>query len=208
MCITRSSRNNPLPARFKWLDYGRLCSQLAPGATSIKATRFTAPVLNNVSDPDQRARQAIYWRALQAYSSPTVDIVEGRFIETRKSGIVVTPLNSGATVGSFVRIETREEKGTDVAIGVAMVADALTDRVDHLVLLSNDTDLCGAIDIVRRQGGKDVVVYNPSERYSSRMAQSTTKYRRLSRGLVQACELPATITDGRSVIVRPNEWDR
>ena len=45
-----------------------------------------------------------------------------------------------------------QEKGVDVGIAVGMVADALQKRVDEIVLVSSDTDLLPAIDIIKTAG--------------------------------------------------------
>lgn len=50
-----------------------------------------------------------------------------------------------------------QEKGVDVGIAVDMVTDALLKRVNEVVLVSSDTDLLPAIDIVT--GAKVAVTY-------------------------------------------------
>ena len=44
-----------------------------------------------------------------------------------------------------------QEKGVDVGLAVDLVKDALTKEVDHVILVSSDTDLIPALKIVRDQ---------------------------------------------------------
>lgn len=47
-----------------------------------------------------------------------------------------------------------QEKGVDVGLAVDIVADSLRNQVDHIVLVSSDTDLVPAIKVAREAGKK------------------------------------------------------
>lgn len=45
-----------------------------------------------------------------------------------------------------------QEKGVDVGIAVDVTADSLQNKVDHIILVSSDTDLIPAIKIAKESG--------------------------------------------------------
>lgn len=51
-----------------------------------------------------------------------------------------------------------QEKGVDVGIAVDMVTDALTHEYDEQVLVSSDTDLLPAIQVVKESGAKVIYI--------------------------------------------------
>lgn len=47
-----------------------------------------------------------------------------------------------------------QEKGVDVGLAVDIVADSLRNQVDHIILVSSDTDLVPAIKVAKEAGRK------------------------------------------------------
>lgn len=68
-----------------------------------------------------------------------------------------------------------QEKGVDVGLAVDIVADSLRNQVDHVVLVSSDTDLVPAIKIAKETGKRITYVGfdNQITRLLSSLADST-----------------------------------
>jgi len=68
-----------------------------------------------------------------------------------------------------------QEKGVDVGLAVDIVADSLRNRVDHIVLVSSDTDLVPAIKVAKETGRRITYVGfdNQITRLLSSLADST-----------------------------------
>ena len=59
--------------------------------------------------------------------------------------------------------DSLEEKRTDVSIGIWMLDDAYQDRCDNLILVSGDSDLVPAVQMVKsRFPLKKILVYVPA----------------------------------------------
>jgi len=81
------------------------------------------------------------------------------------------------------------EKGVDVRMAVDIVAGALQDTYDRVVILSSDTDLIPAIDLARKKGKKVTYVG-----FSHKPAYALQKNSDLSR-LITKSELEQFIED-------------
>lgn len=68
-----------------------------------------------------------------------------------------------------------QEKGVDVGLAVDIVADSLKNQVDHIILVSSDTDLVPAIKVAKEAGKKITYVGfdNQITRLLSSLADST-----------------------------------
>lgn len=196
------------PPTTKWLDMSALAVHLAPGYDVTLVKLFTAQVLNNKRDPHQVARQRVLWAALGTRSAPPIEITRGRFTVVQKRGYIIDPKTSGATNGAFVEIETYEEKGTDVNLAAHLVAGAFQQQFDAAFVISNDSDLAGAISIVQQAAGIPVHVLNPTRRSPSgtltHVAASTAQLTALD---VAAHQMPDPVVrrDGLKIHCPP-EW--
>lgn len=175
---------------WKWLDIRALLSTLASGrwgaAVSVDRVVYcTAPLKPDPMNPDQVARQRRYIGALRAHRS--IDhLEEGRFIEKvkirplalrgRRGGKpkLVKPqlpvyVKDGATqmpdASFFVSVADREEKGSDVNVASHLLLDALNERMQAAIVLSNDSDLALPVREVRRLMPLGIV--NPGRGYTA-----------------------------------------
>ena len=124
-----------------------------------------------------------------------------------------TPIQIRATSEGFqtaskekVRVLLTEEKGSDVNIAVNMVNDAHLDRYDLAVVISNDSDLVGAIEIVRSVN-KQVGVLCPSEEISYSIKKAATFHRIISKDDLRDSEFPKFLRDDKGQFHRPKEWN-
>ena len=145
---------------YKWLDLQTFSQILRPTDQVSKVKFFTAKVNARHNDPNQPLRQMLYWRALRTISS--IEIIEGHFLTKRThlpevaslDAIMVQQRAGINTLGmrpTMAHVYRSEEKGTDVNLAVHLVHDAHLGHFDAAVVISNDSDLAGAVHIVRRE---------------------------------------------------------
>ena len=178
----RLLKENP---QYKWLDIAKFLRLLLGGSYDIvKIKYFTARIkslhLPTLADVKATAtieentkrgqeqkiqRQATYLRALQTNSCVEIEIIEGHYA-VRGRAIKVPEVKYEKKklhfTGRDVLVRKIEEKGTDVNLAVHLLADAFRDRYDRAVVVSADTDLKQAIEMVKEECGKPVSVINPS----------------------------------------------
>lgn len=98
-----------------------------------------------------------------------------------------------------------EEKETDVHIAARIVVDACQDRYDRAMLITADSDLVPALDIVKeRFPKKQLFVVTPPKRFSH--ARGLKPAMEITAGRLAKCPLPVTATDdvsGRVLFTRP-----
>jgi uncharacterized LabA/DUF88 family protein len=100
-----------------------------------------------------------------------------------------------------------EEKGTDVNLAIHLVHDAHLSRFDAAIVVSNDSDLAGAIRIVRQEVGKRVFVFHPSTAHPSfLLKQVATRFNPVRPSHLISSQLPPTITDAHGTFSKPPTW--
>jgi uncharacterized LabA/DUF88 family protein len=187
---------------LKWLDIPRWLRLVAKDVDLLHVRYFTARVTSPPHDPGRSERQDRYLRALATL--PEVTIHFGHFLEKTS----VAPLaDSWPHRPRFVKVKVPEEKGSDVNLAIFLLVDAMDDLYDVALVVSNDSDLAGAIEQVRRRFGKQVWVLSPHKRVSYALRQVAAKYTELRVGPAAVCQLPDVVRDARgNEIMRPATW--
>ena len=193
---------------YKWLDLSALFSDLlAPDAHLEHVNYYTARIKSSASDDPRAAnRQQLYLRALQHHCSAQVTIREGymqrgwRWLRLRHPRYGVDD--------STAEVLFNCEKQTDVNLACDLLSDAWHDRYEQAVVCSNESDLAGDIQAVKRDRPHLVVglVLPARSRagMSHRLAQAADWYKFLSPVHLADAQLPRRIP--RSEIARPAEW--
>lgn len=197
----------------KWLDLEQWAQRLLPQYTVDRVVYCTARVSALPHDPHAHVRQDQYLKALATI--PTVTIVEGKFSIKPRRGQRLSEQGCNCCTGEGVpcaccmqptaQILKPEEKGSDVNVAVNLVKDALLDAFDLALVVSNDSDLQGAVDIARLEGGKQVFIASrvPKARASLR----GDEHRQLRAAAIEACQLPVDIVTATGGQVRkPQTW--
>jgi hypothetical protein len=100
-----------------------------------------------------------------------------------------------------------EEKGTDVNLAAHLVNDAHLGRFEVAAVISNDSDLAGAISIVKSELGKVVGRFHPSSQKPKRPASTHGSFfREIKNGNLRRSLFPNTLTDGRGTFSKPVVW--
>lgn len=199
---------------LKWLDLVALGRRLMPSADIERVVYCTARVTASDKDPSIATRQDTYLRALRTLD-PAVEVIEGHFkirevlgsrVPARGCSCCGMDLDEkcGCCAAERAKVRKPEEKGSDVNLAVSLVADAFRDRFDLALIVSNDSDLQLAVDVVR-ETGRQVYVCDPrSRQYPSLHGDAR---RTIRRAALESCQLPIEIRDHEDrVISKPDAW--
>ncbi|SDH43316.1 Uncharacterized conserved protein, LabA/DUF88 family [Nonomuraea jiangxiensis] len=183
--------------RLLWLDLRSMVLRILRSHQRLVALRYFTAAIRN--DPPAIARQEVYLAAVQSIG---VEVVLGRYQEQ-----LVRCRACGQTRRTYA------EKQSDVALGTAMVSDAATGKVDVVMLVSADSDMCAAIHAIRRldleRGTKTrVVTVFPPRRRSESLRQVSDAWFPLGDAVIRQSQLPDILhaPDG-TVYHRPPYWN-
>lgn len=179
--------------RWHWLDVERLTeSLLKPHQQLEQVDYFTARVRD---DPDAERRQSAYLDALSAHCK-RLRIITGRYQVKRKH-----------CRQCHATWTTYEEKETDVHIAVTLTEDAAMDRFDTALLISADSDLCPAIQAVKRIDlTKGVIVAFPPKRHAEALATTADVAFPIGTAKLRQAQLPPVVASDGIKLHRPSYW--
>jgi uncharacterized LabA/DUF88 family protein len=168
---------------FRWLDLEALCQNLLPNDSIHRIRYFTAKVTARPDDVQAPQRQQTYLRALETL--PLVSIHFGHFLTSKT-----------------------EEKGSDVNIASYMLLDGFNKDYDTAVVISNDSDLCEPVRMVRFELGLTVGVVNPhpAAKRSRVLSQDAHFFKQLRRGALAKSQFPDVLYDARGSFYKPGGW--
>jgi uncharacterized LabA/DUF88 family protein len=209
------TRNTP----YRWLNLARLCEMMLPSNDIHQIKVFTGKVKGRPHDPDQPARQQIYFRALETI--PNLTLIYGNFLTHRRMMPRAESLASGEL--EYVEVLVTQEKGSDVNLASHMLYDAFVDAYDIAVILSNDSDLAEPVKILRVQMKKKVGILNPQInrpeyrdaqgkidpekiKFSFELRRYAIFYKALTEEALQQSQFPDTLTDRKGAFHKPPSW--
>jgi len=204
--------------RYKWLNLLALCNTLFPSVQINRIRYFSAKVRNLQHDPHAQTRQDAYWRALKTI--PNLEIIEGDFVAWPRlmPQFPLAYVNGVNNPPNKVQVERAEEKGSDVNLAAYLVYDNCMEEADESIVISNDSDLTNAIEIVTRHLGRPVTVVNPNRtnRVRSHPRQcslqqdlrrvSTRFVRSINNSVLVSAQFPTTMTDAQGAFTKPPTW--
>lgn len=189
---------------FRWLDLEALCQNLLPNDSIHRIRYFTAKVTARPDDVQAPQRQQTYLRALETL--PLVSIHFGHFLTSNTWMWLTNPPTAGGSRKAQV-IKT-EEKGSDVNIASYMLLDGFNKDYDTAVVISNDSDLCEPVRMVRFELGLTVGVVNPhpAAKRSRVLSQDAHFFKQLRRGALAKSQFPDVLYDARGRFYKPGGW--
>lgn len=145
----------PNRKHYQWLDYRKLIQNQLSENDIIKAVYFfTAYYSDNVMSERYKRHKNLN----KALSVCGVNTIYGTFISKEKTVYVkqitkVRPWDHANDLEHIDEIDykTKEEKKTDVNIAVKLVEDAYENYFDTAYIISCDTDLIPAIELIKRK---------------------------------------------------------
>jgi hypothetical protein len=186
---------------YRWLNVVQLCRLLLPSNKIIKVKYFTARVSARPSDPAQPTRQQAYLRALGTL--PEIEVHFGHFL----SHPVTMPLVQPSGSRRYARVMKTEEKGSDVNLASHLLMDGFRDAYRVAVVVSNDSDLCTPIRMVRRDLNRPVGLLMPGfVKPSITLTREATFTKPIREGALRASQFPESLTDANGTITKPIEW--
>lgn len=216
---------------YKWLDFKSLVSnkllQIGSHYNICKIKYFTAYVSSPPYDPQQTQRQETFIRASEAYI-PEFEVILGKFRprrfwaplangyphvqiprRLRNGSWQLKPVVHGQQASSHVSafVLRPEEKQSDVNLGVHMVQDAWQRNYKAVVVLSNDSDLKEALNIVKNRLGREVILLTPYRFRRTRhldLVSNATHAKTIGVTELAASQLPDPIPG--TTIHKPTVW--
>lgn len=193
----RSLKDTP----YKWLDILKLVEMLLDTKHKIGTVRYFTAHVSEMGDSRRPLRQQVYLRALKK-QIPSFRVHLGNFQSHVKTALIACP----AMPRQWVRVHDIKEKGTDVNLAVQLLHDAWRDYFDCAVIISNDSDLAGAIRIVKELN-KLIGVFIPmsSETHPSvELTQLAHFVKLIQPSILAKCQLPNPIPGTN--IRKPDTW--
>ena len=185
---------------YRWLDLNQLFTLLLTKNTVQDIKYFTALVSARPNDPGQPQRQQLYLRALATL--PNVSVHLGHFLVHTVNMPLATPIGELR----YAKVIKTEEKGSDVNLATHLLHDAHLDRFDTAVVVSNDSDLLGPIQIVRNDLGKRVGVLNPHKHPSQALLPHISFIKQIRAGALAAAQFDTTLCDSTGRFSKPPDW--
>ena len=163
---------------WRWLGLRQLserliagrCDWIARGAI-LERVVYCSTFIDGRSNEGGRRRQGAYVEALRTKGSFD-HFEEGRFVSRVRQGMLATRNERGKPMiteaGWPIRVQdhrghpvrrarfmvsylNHEEKGSDVNVATHLLVDVLSERVDAVILVSNDSDLKVPIQVAREK---------------------------------------------------------
>lgn len=212
---------------YKWLDLLTLFEKhVLPGALppdysdrrieldEVAIKFFTAKILERAAKAtDSVSSQAHYHNALKAHCAGRIEIIEGYYAINKAKVKVVDPTDPKRWPRDCEEVVCwkLEEKQSDVNLALQLFHDALTGEIEHVVVMTNDTDLAPALSMVRTHTKAVVGLVVPSRDGSRDPNADLAKHahwvrRSLNDAELQASELPRVIQGKRRATTKPVSW--
>lgn len=190
---------------------GALTSELDPLAVKF----FTAPILEKAAKAEDSLRcQERYHKALNKHLQGRIEIIKGYYSLTQAKAKVI----DGQDPKKWPRDCTEtpiwklEEKQSDVNLAVHAVVDALKGGIEHVVIVTNDTDIETALKMIRQHTIAAVGLIIPTTDRHRQPNISLADHahwvrKHITTEELRASQLPLVIPDGKkTAISKPESW--
>ncbi len=186
---------------YKWLDFKSLFTKLLDDENEIVSIKYFTALVDGKKDPRKPIRQQTYLRALKEYI-PELKIYKGFFRDRVKVKPLAVPNNNDSRKVSVI---IREEKETDVNFAVHLVNDAWREEYDRAIVVSNDSDILGAVRIVKHQRKKSIgsVIY-PRGHPNRSLIKLADFSLHIREEILKNSQLPNKIPGTN--LIKPSEW--
>jgi hypothetical protein len=193
-------------ASVKWLDLQGLLTGVLPLVDQRAAMGswhyFTAlPEHLYLSNPGRLQRHRTYLRALTAHGQIRPQVVCGRI--ARQQVIV-------RSMGQAMRANVWREKGTDVALAMALLREASRGEMEEAIILSGDTDYMPAVRMFREMYPQIGLRFAfPRGRASKELCREAPRSFTLTSAAYYSHRLPDSIQLPSGKLLHcPPEWRR
>lgn len=226
-------RNTP----YKWLDVLKLFEQHIiptirycpePGQppaqmelTDLAVKYFTAQIIDRAAKAgDSVSSQAQYHNALEAHCNGRLTFIRGRYAIYKANQRIVPADDPDRWPRDCEKIQVwkMEEKQSDVNLALQVYDDAVRGEVDQIILVTNDTDLAPALqmlelrcpDVVRglviptRRRGTGGEIEREANEHLARHAHWVRTH--IPEDELRVSQLPDIVPKGRRTSIKPDSW--
>ena len=194
----RSLKKSP----YRWLNLKLLFENLNFEQGQLVSLKyFTSKVSPRSGNLDIHIRQNMYLRALATI--PEYSVHFGQFKKRHVKGAL---LDSKGRPGRIVTVEKFEEKGSDVNIANHMLADGFLDKYDAAILISNDSDLAGTLDLIKEYIKKPVGLVTTGD-LTIDLKRRASFARKITDEILAGSQFPQEMSDNEGNFRRPKKWD-
>lgn len=213
---------------LKWLDVLSLFeAHILPSVTATVAGQrlhtvlaplslkfFTAKILEKVAKASDSVQcQERYHAALKKHQPGRLEIIEGYYSLNSTTARLVDAQNPKAAPRDCeeATVWKVEEKQSDVNLALHAVTDVLLGGMEQVVIVTNDTDIAPAVEMLKRHTKAVVGVVVPTtdrERPPNKDLVVLADWVRthITLAELQAAQLPRVIPDPRRPVAKPDSW--
>lgn len=185
-------------------------SSLLP-SPSIKF--FTAKIIESVARaPDSVSSQARYHTALRKLHDGRIELIEGYYAVNKMKVKIVDAEDPDKPPRECQEVQAWkvEEKQSDVNLALQAYHDSITGQIDHAVIVTNDTDIAPALEMIRAHTNVLIGVVVPTTDHTRPPNTDLVKLAHWKREHINAselaaCQLPRVI-EGRKPTIKPESW--
>ena len=209
----------------KWLDLITLFERhvlpsaaTGPGASAFELQQpairyYTAEILDKVAKAGESlASQQRYHTALKKLYPDRIECIKGYYSLLQSKAKVVDAGNPKRWPRECqeILVWKIEEKQSDVSLALQVYHDAMTGEVDHVVVVTNDTDIAPALAMVRRHTNAQIGLVIPTrdhERIPNTELAAHAHWVRthITDDELRASQLPRVVGRHRPTI-KPETW--
>lgn len=207
---------------LKWLNLCTLFEKfILPSSTSIAIEAeplfikyFTAMIIEQAaSAADSLMSQEQYHAALRKHSPGALEIIKGYYDMKTVRARQVDPVDPKKWLRDCndVDVWKLEEKQTDVNIAVHLLKDVLCEKIEHVVLVTNDTDLAPALAMIRQVSDAKIGLVIPTKNHERPANQDLVDHAHWTRTHITLDELkssqfPRVVTLDKKSASKPLSW--
>lgn len=199
--LAQRSRHGGYPYRtYKWINYWWLAECFVPKTDTVqKVLWFTAD--SPIDGRKGVLKRSRHLRLRRANEDHGVEIVDGYFRPVTRSCRFLVPKGS-------VQYQTYEEKRTDVAIAVSLVALAYQKAYDKALLISADSDMIPAVQEAKRVHPTGTIInVVPIERRARALRNYVDQQMRMKTKHLANSRMPNRYTHSSGHVIRcPKAW--
>lgn len=214
---------------YKWLDLlalfeshilpsalvtdgdGRILQSGLLPSPSIKF--FTAKIIESVAKSvDSVSSQARYHTALRKLHDGRIELIEGYYAVNKMKVKIVDAEAPDRQPRECQEIQAWkvEEKQSDVSLALQAYHDAITGQIDHAVIVTNDTDIAPALEMIRANTGVIIGLVVPTRDHTRQPNTDLVKHAHWCRTHITDRELASSqlprVVPGRQPTVKPESW--
>ena len=174
---------------------------------------FTAKIIESVARaPDSVSSQARYHTALRKLHDGRIELIEGYYAVNKLKVKIVDAEDPDRAPRECQEIQAWkvEEKQSDVKLALQAYHDAITGQIDHAVIVTNDTDIAPALEMIRAHTNVLIGVVVPTTDHTRPPNTDLVKLahwtrRHINSSELAACQLPRVI-QGKRPTTKPESW--